>query len=67
MLQDITVSPNIHDEILLLESSRDITILTGGKSGHAQEKVRTTTSVILCFTVTIDLARQLESLLNDHS
>lgn len=39
ILQDITVSPKIHEEILRLENERDIVIRTGGKSGQTQEEV----------------------------
>eukprot|EP00794_Sanderia_malayensis_P005720 gene5720-6420_t len=36
-LEDITVSPKVHEEIIQLQEIRDIVIMTGGRTGHTAE------------------------------
>lgn len=39
MIQDITVSPKVFDEIKALEAEGNVTIITGGIGGYKRPKV----------------------------
>lgn len=41
LLQDITVSPKIYDEIKEIEKEKGVTIVTGGIGGYKRPKVST--------------------------